>query len=132
MTPGCCPPPPIGVPFRCLLDVVPIKNEKDEVALFLVSHKDITSTKSRSGAADGTKDTGEGAVGGGGGRWDRLEPPVATATNVPPLPGQAGAGGSAVPEERASTAVGAGAGRCSTTSRGICRSRERANTSSER
>ncbi|XP_076220058.1 LOW QUALITY PROTEIN: voltage-gated inwardly rectifying potassium channel KCNH3-like [Aptenodytes patagonicus] len=46
-----------GVPFWCLLDVVPIKNEKDEVALFLVSHKDITSTKSRSGA-DSTKDTG--------------------------------------------------------------------------
>ncbi|XP_075593699.1 voltage-gated inwardly rectifying potassium channel KCNH3 isoform X2 [Balearica regulorum gibbericeps] len=46
-----------GVPFWCLLDVVPIKNEKDEVALFLVSHKDITSTKSRSGA-DSSKDTG--------------------------------------------------------------------------
>ncbi|KAM6233467.1 LOW QUALITY PROTEIN: voltage-gated inwardly rectifying potassium channel KCNH3 [Porphyrio hochstetteri] len=46
-----------GVPFWCLLDVVPIKNEKDEVALFLVSHKDITSTKSRSGA-DSAKDTG--------------------------------------------------------------------------
>ncbi|XP_010563464.1 PREDICTED: potassium voltage-gated channel subfamily H member 3 [Haliaeetus leucocephalus] len=46
-----------GVPFWCLVDVVPIKNEKDEVALFLVSHKDITSTKSRSGA-DSTKDTG--------------------------------------------------------------------------
>ncbi|XP_059688744.1 potassium voltage-gated channel subfamily H member 3 [Gavia stellata] len=46
-----------GVPFWCLLDVVPIKNEKDEVALFLVSHKDITSTKSRSGA-DSTKDAG--------------------------------------------------------------------------
>nr|XP_003223275.1 PREDICTED: potassium voltage-gated channel subfamily H member 3 isoform X1 [Anolis carolinensis] len=36
-----------GVPFWCLLDVVPIKNEKGEVALFLVSHKDITETKSR-------------------------------------------------------------------------------------
>ncbi|KAK4807260.1 hypothetical protein QYF61_006321 [Mycteria americana] len=46
-----------GVPFWCLLDVVPIKNEKDEVALFLVSHKDITSTKTRSGA-DSTKDAG--------------------------------------------------------------------------
>lgn len=57
---GC---PLAGVPFWCLLDVVPIKNEKDEVALFLVSHKDITSTKSRSGA-DSTKDTGEGMVGG--------------------------------------------------------------------
>uniref|UniRef100_A0A663EZJ8 Voltage-gated inwardly rectifying potassium channel KCNH3 n=1 Tax=Aquila chrysaetos chrysaetos TaxID=223781 RepID=A0A663EZJ8_AQUCH len=46
-----------GVPFWCLVDVVPIKNEKDEVALFLVSHKDITSTKSRSGA-DSARDTG--------------------------------------------------------------------------
>ncbi|KAH0629256.1 hypothetical protein JD844_011193 [Phrynosoma platyrhinos] len=36
-----------GVPFWCLLDVVPIKNEKGDVALFLVSHKDITETKSR-------------------------------------------------------------------------------------
>ncbi|XP_025047153.1 LOW QUALITY PROTEIN: potassium voltage-gated channel subfamily H member 3 [Alligator sinensis] len=39
-----------GVPFWCLLDVVPIKNEKGEVALFLVSHKDITEAKSRPGA----------------------------------------------------------------------------------
>ncbi|XP_015261365.1 PREDICTED: potassium voltage-gated channel subfamily H member 3 [Gekko japonicus] len=39
-----------GVPFWCLLDVVPIKNEKGEVALFLVSHKDITETKSRASA----------------------------------------------------------------------------------
>ncbi|MEE6471375.1 hypothetical protein FKM82_009255 [Ascaphus truei] len=39
-----------GSPFWCLLDVVPIKNEKGEVVLFLVSYKDITDTKSRSGA----------------------------------------------------------------------------------
>nr|XP_048687480.1 potassium voltage-gated channel subfamily H member 3 isoform X1 [Caretta caretta] len=39
-----------GTPFWCLLDVVPIKNEKGEVALFLVSHKDITDSKSRPGA----------------------------------------------------------------------------------
>ncbi|XP_070793864.1 voltage-gated inwardly rectifying potassium channel KCNH3 [Pituophis catenifer annectens] len=39
-----------GVPFWCLLDVVPIKNEKGEVALFLVSHKDITETKTRASA----------------------------------------------------------------------------------
>nr|XP_023966200.1 potassium voltage-gated channel subfamily H member 3 isoform X1 [Chrysemys picta bellii] len=39
-----------GAPFWCLLDVVPIKNEKGEVALFLVSHKDITDSKSRPGA----------------------------------------------------------------------------------
>ncbi|XP_074604833.1 eag-like K[+] channel [Brevipalpus obovatus] len=32
-----------GTPFWCLLDIVPIKNEKHEVVLFLASHKDITS-----------------------------------------------------------------------------------------
>nr|XP_015838574.1 PREDICTED: potassium voltage-gated channel subfamily H member 8 isoform X3 [Tribolium castaneum] len=32
-------------PFWCLLDIVPIKNEKREVVLFLASHKDITNTK---------------------------------------------------------------------------------------
>uniref|UniRef100_H2V5I6 Voltage-gated delayed rectifier potassium channel KCNH4 n=1 Tax=Takifugu rubripes TaxID=31033 RepID=H2V5I6_TAKRU len=31
-----------GSKFWCLLDIVPIKNEKSEVVLFLVSHKDIT------------------------------------------------------------------------------------------
>ncbi|XP_059470606.1 potassium voltage-gated channel subfamily H member 8 isoform X2 [Neocloeon triangulifer] len=34
-----------GSPFWCQLDIVPIKNEKREVVLFLASHKDITSTK---------------------------------------------------------------------------------------
>ncbi|XP_022239906.1 potassium voltage-gated channel subfamily H member 8-like [Limulus polyphemus] len=34
-----------GSSFWCLLDVVPIKNEKHEVVLFLASHKDITKTK---------------------------------------------------------------------------------------
>ena len=33
-----------GTPFWCLLDIVPIKNEKSEVVLFLASHKDITAT----------------------------------------------------------------------------------------
>ncbi|KZC10472.1 Potassium voltage-gated channel subfamily H member 8 [Dufourea novaeangliae] len=32
-------------PFNCLLDIVPIKNEKGDVVLFLASHKDITNTK---------------------------------------------------------------------------------------
>uniref|UniRef100_A0A8C5WLV2 Voltage-gated delayed rectifier potassium channel KCNH4 n=1 Tax=Leptobrachium leishanense TaxID=445787 RepID=A0A8C5WLV2_9ANUR len=31
--------------FWCLLDIVPIKNEKGEVVLFLASHKDISNTK---------------------------------------------------------------------------------------
>nr|XP_008195925.1 PREDICTED: potassium voltage-gated channel subfamily H member 8 isoform X4 [Tribolium castaneum] len=34
-----------STPFWCLLDIVPIKNEKREVVLFLASHKDITNTK---------------------------------------------------------------------------------------
>lgn len=34
-----------GSPFWCLLDIVPIKNEKHEVVLFLASHKDITKSK---------------------------------------------------------------------------------------
>ncbi|KAK6172039.1 hypothetical protein SNE40_018005 [Patella caerulea] len=34
-----------GSPFWCLLDIVPIKNEKRQVVLFLVSHKDITRDK---------------------------------------------------------------------------------------
>uniref|UniRef100_A0A3Q2SR93 Voltage-gated delayed rectifier potassium channel KCNH4 n=1 Tax=Fundulus heteroclitus TaxID=8078 RepID=A0A3Q2SR93_FUNHE len=34
-----------GSEFWCLLDIVPIKNEKSEVVLFLVSHKDITENK---------------------------------------------------------------------------------------
>ncbi|XP_066497758.1 potassium voltage-gated channel subfamily H member 4a [Hoplias malabaricus] len=33
-----------GTPFWCLLDIVPIKNEKGEVVLFLFSFKDITET----------------------------------------------------------------------------------------
>ncbi|KAM9617239.1 voltage-gated inwardly rectifying potassium channel KCNH3 isoform 2-T2 [Morphnus guianensis] len=115
-----------GVPFWCLVDVVPIKNEKDEVALFLVSHKDITSTKSRSGA-DSAKDAGEGMARG------KTGPAGAPRGHHPSrLSRQAGAGGSAVPEGRASTPAGAGAGRCCITSRGTCRSREKASTSSER
>ncbi|XP_068428147.1 potassium voltage-gated channel subfamily H member 8 [Clinocottus analis] len=34
-----------GAQFWCLLDIVPIKNEKCEVVMFLVSHKDITDKK---------------------------------------------------------------------------------------
>ncbi|XP_071493337.1 voltage-gated delayed rectifier potassium channel KCNH8-like [Diadema antillarum] len=43
-------------PFWCLLDIVPIKNEKGEVVLFLASHKDITKTKMASLDEDGRKD----------------------------------------------------------------------------
>uniref|UniRef100_A0A1I8IQT2 PAC domain-containing protein n=1 Tax=Macrostomum lignano TaxID=282301 RepID=A0A1I8IQT2_9PLAT len=34
-----------GSQFVCLLDIVPIKNEKGDVVLFLASHKDITKQK---------------------------------------------------------------------------------------
>lgn len=34
-----------GTPFWCLLDIVPIQDEKHEVVLFLCSHKDITRQK---------------------------------------------------------------------------------------
>lgn len=37
-----------GVAFWCLLDIVPIKNEKGEMVLFLFSFKDITDTHGRS------------------------------------------------------------------------------------
>uniref|UniRef100_A0A8C4W536 Voltage-gated inwardly rectifying potassium channel KCNH3 n=1 Tax=Gopherus evgoodei TaxID=1825980 RepID=A0A8C4W536_9SAUR len=56
-----------GTPFWCLLDVVPIKNEKGEVALFLVSHKDITDSKSRPGA-ESWKEGGKRRIGRAGAR----------------------------------------------------------------
>ena len=34
-----------GAPFWCLMDIVPITNEKHDVVLFLVSQKDITSNR---------------------------------------------------------------------------------------
>ena len=33
-----------GAAFQCLLDIVPIKNEKHEVVLFLASHKDVSKS----------------------------------------------------------------------------------------
>ncbi|XP_056389310.1 potassium voltage-gated channel subfamily H member 8-like isoform X5 [Hyla sarda] len=39
--------------FWCLLDIVPIKNEKGEVVLFLASHKDISNTKRAFSLDDG-------------------------------------------------------------------------------
>jgi len=38
-----------GRPFWCLLDIVPIKNEKGEVVLFLASHKNITNERDPTG-----------------------------------------------------------------------------------
>ncbi|XP_075027997.1 voltage-gated delayed rectifier potassium channel KCNH4 [Calonectris borealis] len=41
-----------GAAFWCLLDIVPIKNEKGEVVLFLFSFKDITDSRGRSHPGD--------------------------------------------------------------------------------
>lgn len=38
----------VGSVFWCLLDIVPIKNEKGDVVLFLASFKDVTDTKAKS------------------------------------------------------------------------------------
>uniref|UniRef100_A0A8C0HAC9 Voltage-gated delayed rectifier potassium channel KCNH4 n=1 Tax=Chelonoidis abingdonii TaxID=106734 RepID=A0A8C0HAC9_CHEAB len=41
-----------GAAFWCLLDIVPIKNEKGEVVLFLISFKDITESRGKSHPGD--------------------------------------------------------------------------------
>lgn len=46
-----------GNSFTCLLDIVPIKNEKSQVVLFLVSHKDVTH-------GDGTKENSDSGTDG--------------------------------------------------------------------
>ncbi|XP_033629263.1 potassium voltage-gated channel subfamily H member 8-like isoform X1 [Asterias rubens] len=46
-------------PFWCLLDIVPIKNEKAEVVLFLASHKDITKSKTMNSVNGHTGDEEE-------------------------------------------------------------------------
>ena len=46
-----------AVMFRCLLDIVPIKNEKGDVVLFLASFKDITDTKSSKAPAEGKRES---------------------------------------------------------------------------
>lgn len=48
-----------GTPFWCLLDIVPIKNEKREVVLFLASHKDITKSKMAEMSMSDECDSGE-------------------------------------------------------------------------
>lgn len=48
-----------GTPFWCLLDIVPIKNEKREVVLFLASHKDITNSKMAEMSMNEECDSGE-------------------------------------------------------------------------
>jgi hypothetical protein len=49
-----------GSAFWCLLDIVPIRNEKRDVVLFLASHKDITGERRSSDPGDGEHaDSGE-------------------------------------------------------------------------
>ncbi|XP_048470372.1 potassium voltage-gated channel subfamily H member 8-like [Rhincodon typus] len=45
-----------GTAFWCLLDIVPIKNEKGEVVLFLVSFKDVTDTRGINHPGDGKEE----------------------------------------------------------------------------
>ncbi|XP_020641126.3 voltage-gated delayed rectifier potassium channel KCNH4 isoform X1 [Pogona vitticeps] len=45
-----------GTPFWCLLDIVPIKNEKGEVVLFLFSFKDITDSHGKTSQPTEKKD----------------------------------------------------------------------------
>uniref|UniRef100_A0AAV2L7Z4 Voltage-gated delayed rectifier potassium channel KCNH4 n=1 Tax=Knipowitschia caucasica TaxID=637954 RepID=A0AAV2L7Z4_KNICA len=47
-----------GCKFWCLLDIVPIKNEKSEVVLFLVSHKDITENINHGNESETDEETG--------------------------------------------------------------------------
>ena len=44
--------------FKCLLDIVPIKNEKSQVVLILVSHKDISDDKSSDKSNKDDSDSG--------------------------------------------------------------------------
>ncbi|TDH04185.1 hypothetical protein EPR50_G00150440 [Perca flavescens] len=51
-----------AVLFWCLLDIVPIKNEKGDVVLFLASFKDITDTKAKTIQDDKKEDRRRGRV----------------------------------------------------------------------
>ncbi|XP_067397444.1 potassium voltage-gated channel subfamily H member 4 [Emydura macquarii macquarii] len=57
-----------GAAFWCLLDIVPIKNEKGEVVLFLVSFKDVTESRGKSHPSD--RRDGEPWLGEKGGRGE--------------------------------------------------------------
>ena len=53
-----------GTPFWCLLDIIPIKNEKSEVVLFLASHKDVTSSRNQFSGVNSLSVPGCPGVGG--------------------------------------------------------------------
>ncbi|KAI0239899.1 Potassium voltage-gated channel subfamily H member 8 [Lamellibrachia satsuma] len=61
--------------FRCLLDIVPIKNEKGDVVLFLVSHKDVSNQQT---GHDGTKWNGSDVNGDVGKAGDQSQPTTPT------------------------------------------------------
>ena len=54
----------VGSPFTCLLDIVPIKNEKHEVVLFLASHKELNKSHPGDGTHDGEKESSDGSEDG--------------------------------------------------------------------
>ncbi|XP_076865459.1 voltage-gated delayed rectifier potassium channel KCNH8 [Brachyhypopomus gauderio] len=54
-----------GCVFWCLLDIVPIKNEKGDVVLFLASFKDITDTKAKAILEEKKEERRRGRVKGG-------------------------------------------------------------------
>uniref|UniRef100_A0A3P8U654 Voltage-gated delayed rectifier potassium channel KCNH4 n=1 Tax=Amphiprion percula TaxID=161767 RepID=A0A3P8U654_AMPPE len=79
-----------GTQFWCLLDIVPIKNEKGEVVLFLVSHKDITDKKKDQDPEQGP-DTGKfmektASCSSEDGRKGYLRPVLNLHQQKPPIP----------------------------------------------
>ncbi|XP_053087525.1 potassium voltage-gated channel subfamily H member 8 [Pangasianodon hypophthalmus] len=54
-----------GCVFWCLLDIVPIKNEKGDVVLFLASFKDITDTKAKAIPVEKKEERHHGQIKGG-------------------------------------------------------------------
>ncbi|XP_069761064.1 voltage-gated delayed rectifier potassium channel KCNH4-like [Narcine bancroftii] len=55
-----------GAAFWCLLDIVPIKNEKGEVVLFLVSFKDVTDNRGKIHQGEGKEEEKHKSKKGGG------------------------------------------------------------------
>lgn len=119
----------LGSKFWCLLDIVPIKNEKSDVVLFLVSHKDITENKDLDHSNE--SDTGE--------NFPSTGPPGATCSwrwllslsrSCPPLQMRRLAWRSTrSAAHRASALSGAAVVPSSTSSLAISRSRTRAKAS---
>lgn len=76
------PLPRPGAAFWCLLDIMPIRNEKGEVVLFLFSFKDITESRGKSHPGDKKEGEpwlwdgdGEQGASAAGGTWRRGSQP---------------------------------------------------------